>query len=110
MLLLSRVMTRLRVAWCLVLLLQLGLQPCELRRASAKEAAVGKSKTARSKSADTARLKSEHPADPVKWFDQVVISFSFKPNLVQNFRQKNKSKPKFWFRQKPKKWVLTGRK
>ena len=68
-------MTRLRVAWCLVLLLQLGLQPCELRRASAKEAAVGKSKTARSKSADTARLKSEHPADPVKWFDQVNVHF-----------------------------------
>ena len=75
LLLLSRVMTRLRVTWCLVLLLQLGLQPCELRRASAKEAAAGKSKTARSKSADTARLQSEHPVDPVKWFDQVNVHF-----------------------------------
>lgn len=68
-------MNRLKVACWIVVLLELCLQPCELRRASAKEAAPGKGKTARSKSPDTARLKHEHPTDPVRWFDQVNVHF-----------------------------------
>jgi hypothetical protein len=64
-----------RVLLWIVVLLELCLQPCELKRAGSKEAAAGKAKTARPKSPDSARLKRDHGMDPVKWFEQVNVHF-----------------------------------